>query len=978
MDGVGLGVHRRWDTSGSGSQYSFRTSVSSVAEISTEVGVEVSPPPAAAAAAAADKVFVAVAADVKYGKSALQWALQNLAKDGAKVVIAHVHCPAQMIPMMGAKVHYTKMNTKQVNDYRNKEREKAEEKLDEYLLICRKLKVSCEKLIIEEDDIAKGLTDLVALHGVTKLVMGAAADKHYSRKMNTPKSKTALKILEAADPSCKIWFTCKGHLICTREANTTVPAIPPSPAHTVASTLSSSSISSRMRSMSLHPSESEASSSSGSPRHNLNRSRTEVAKYPSQGSGTAPSQLFGHSDQDVNDQPTRTAMGSIDSWDEFERSQNSCYDSSRNSDTVRVSGSAMQQPMYEPDDDHFVSPRKLENSGDDADIYGRLQEALSETQDLKRETYEESTKRRNAERNLISALQKASHFASKVKELENLYQKEVMHRKITEEALEKQIQETEETERHCNALYDKLHDVEEQKLMVEQHITEMEAVLKEREDRLHDVEEQKFTVEQRITEMQAVLKEHKDKLHDVEEQKLMVEHRITEIRSVLKEREEKLAESKYLLQVLQADKEKLQQERDAAVSESQDLRLKNKQRISMPGEDLNTEFSSYELEQATRGFDQELKIGEGGFGSVYKGTLRNTTVAIKLLHPHSMQGQSEFDQEIAVLSRVRHPNLVTLIGSCREAFGLVYEFLPKGSLEDRLACLNNTPPLTWQVRTRIIYEMCSALSFLHSNKPHPIVHGDLKPANILLDANFVSKLGDFGICRLLIQTNTGAAAAATTRLYRTTTPKGTFAYMDPEFLTTGELTPRSDVYSLGIIILRLLTGKPPQKIAEVVEDAIESGGLHSILDPSAGSWPFVQANQLAHLGLRCAEMSRRRRPDLATDVWKVVEPLMKAASLTAGRPSFVARPDDSPPPSYFVCPIFQEEMNDPHIAADGFTYEAEAIKGWLDSGHDTSPMTNLTLEHRELIPNRALRSAILEWQQQRQRHQQQEEDDDCT
>ena len=99
MDGVGLGVHRRWDTSGSGSQYSFRTSVSSVAEISTEVGVEVSPPPPAAAAAAADKVFVAVAADVKYGKSALQWALQNLAKDGAKVVIAHVHCPAQMIPM---------------------------------------------------------------------------------------------------------------------------------------------------------------------------------------------------------------------------------------------------------------------------------------------------------------------------------------------------------------------------------------------------------------------------------------------------------------------------------------------------------------------------------------------------------------------------------------------------------------------------------------------------------------------------------------------------------------------------------------------------------------------------------------------------------------------------------------------------------------------------------------------------------------
>jgi serine/threonine protein kinase len=259
--------------------------------------------------------------------------------------------------------------------------------------------------------------------------------------------------------------------------------------------------------------------------------------------------------------------------------------------------------------------------------------------------------------------------------------------------------------------------------------------------------------------------------------------------------------------------------------------------------------------------------------------------------------------QVAVLSRVRHPNLVTLIGSCREAFGLVYEFLPNGSLEERLACTNNTPPLTWQVRTRIISEMCSALTFLHSNKPHPVVHGDLKPANILLDANLVSKLGDFGICQLLIQSNT----STTTRLHRTSTPRGTFAYMDPEFMSTGELTPRSDVYSFGIIILQLLTGRPPQKIAEVVEDAMEKGDLHSIIDPSAGSWPFVQANQLAHLGLRCAEMTRRRRPDLAREVWVVIEPLMKAASLTARRPTFAAASsdDDACTPSYFLCPIFQ-------------------------------------------------------------------------
>jgi hypothetical protein len=143
----------------------------------------------------------------------LQWALLNLAKDGTKIVIAHVHRPARMVPTALGPIHHKVLDPREVNYYRKKEREKAEEKLDQYLLICRELKVSCEKLIIEEEDIAKGLEDLIAIHGITKLVMGTAACRHNSGR---PMSMKARKIWEAAEPSCKIWFTHNGHLICTR------------------------------------------------------------------------------------------------------------------------------------------------------------------------------------------------------------------------------------------------------------------------------------------------------------------------------------------------------------------------------------------------------------------------------------------------------------------------------------------------------------------------------------------------------------------------------------------------------------------------------------------------------------------------------------------------------------------------------------------------------------------------------------------
>ena len=136
------------------------------------------------------------------------------------------------------------------------------------------------------------------------------------------------------------------------------------------------------------------------------------------------------------------------------------------------------------------------------------------------------------------------------------------------------------------------------------------------------------------------------------------------------------------------------------------------------------------------------------------------------------------------MSQLWHPNLVRLIGCCQEAFVLIYVYLPNGSLEDWINCKSKSLP--WQTRIRIAIELYSVLVYLHSRKPHSMVHGDLKPSNILLDANFVSKLGDFGICRILCHES--RSSNDTTLCHFTDQPKGTPPYIDPAFIVSGKLT----------------------------------------------------------------------------------------------------------------------------------------------------------------------------------------------
>lgn len=206
---------------------------------------------------------------------------------------------------------------------------------------------------------------------------------------------------------------------------------------------------------------------------------------------------------------------------------------------------------------------------------------------------------------------------------------------------------------------------------------------------------------------------------------------------------------------------------------------------------------------------------------------------------------------------MRHPHMVLLVGACPEYGCLVYEYMENGSLEDRLYRKNNTPPIPWKIRFKIAAEIGTALLFLHDAKPEPMVHRDLKPANILLDANYTSKIGDVGLARLV-----PATVANQMTQYHMTAAAGTFCYIDPEYQQTGQLGTKSDIYSLGVILLQLITARPPMALSFHVEEAIDAGTFHHILDPSVSDWPFQESLALAQLALKCCELRKKDRPDL--------------------------------------------------------------------------------------------------------------------
>ncbi|KAK8497482.1 hypothetical protein V6N12_018000 [Hibiscus sabdariffa] len=846
-----------------------------------------------------EKIYVAVGKDVDKYKYVLIWALQH--SGGKKICIIHVHQPAKMIPVseLGTKFPASKLKEHQVKAYWDVERKQMQNILNEYLLLCLQRGVKAEKLHTEKDSIEEGILEMISENGIHILVMGGAADKHYSkykkpqRKAVDLKSKKAIFVRENAPTTCHtIWFLCKGLLIYIRNISpeetdrnvaASFPAIP---------NVESGQNHFRSQSVILRPT-SQVKPSTSAP-DSLRRAISEKVH------GFVGSSLDFTSPDGNEGIPTpqrrSDVEGSSDECDSLSRRSPQCAvfspcSSSGMADAALVPNEHGLQYGLIPQKEGKFNLSSLSSAldGTDNTLYDQLQQVMVEATNSRREAFEEAMRRAKAEKDALEAI-------LRVKALENLYAHELEQRKEIEEVVAKAKEELGKTKNQRDEV---------------------------------------------MIELQAAL-----------DQKSSLEKQLAESEKEVEELNEKILSAVELLQNYKKEREELQMERDNALKEAEELRKNRVESSGAHRHQFFTEFSFAEIEEATLNFDPSLKIGEGGYGSIYKGILHHTIVAIKLLHSDSLQGPSEFQQEVDVLSKMRHPNMVTLIGACPEAWTLIYEYLPNGSLEDRLSCRDNSPPLSWQTRIRIATELCSVLIFLQSSKPHGIVHGDLKPANILLDANFVTKLSDFGICRLLTNNTTMCCK---------TDPKGTFAYMDPEFISTGELTPKADVYSFGVILLRLLTGRHALGIIKEMQYALDNGNLKQLLDPLAGDWPFVQAEQLAKLALRCCDMNRKCRPDLSTDVWRVLEPMRASCG---GSSSFqLGSEEHCQPPSYFICPIFLEVMRDPRLAADGFTYEAEAVRGWLDSGHDTSPMTNDKLAHCNLVPNLALRSAIQEWLQ---------------
>uniref|UniRef100_A0A0D9WTW9 Protein kinase domain-containing protein n=1 Tax=Leersia perrieri TaxID=77586 RepID=A0A0D9WTW9_9ORYZ len=281
------------------------------------------------------------------------------------------------------------------------------------------------------------------------------------------------------------------------------------------------------------------------------------------------------------------------------------------------------------------------------------------------------------------------------------------------------------------------------------------------------------------------------------------------------------------------------------------------------GKNAFTIYTEEQLEQATNGFDNSNILGRGGHATVYKGIVPSSSgdlvVAIKRSKVMDEANKEEFGKEMLILSQVNHKNIVKLLGCCLEVEVpmLVYEFVPNGTL-DRL--IHGGAIISYDTRLRIAHESAESLAYLHSFASPPILHGDVKSSNILLDETFMAKVSDFG-ASIVVPTDEAKLA---------TMVQGTYGYLDPEYMQTCQLTEKSDVYSFGVVLLELLTGKKPlcldgpeeeRSLAANFVAAMREKRVDEILDEQVkGEASDESLEEITQLALECLHMCGDDRP----------------------------------------------------------------------------------------------------------------------
>ncbi|GMH07763.1 hypothetical protein Nepgr_009603 [Nepenthes gracilis] len=293
-------------------------------------------------------------------------------------------------------------------------------------------------------------------------------------------------------------------------------------------------------------------------------------------------------------------------------------------------------------------------------------------------------------------------------------------------------------------------------------------------------------------------------------------------------------------------------------------------------------FTYKELELATDNFSEANVIGNGGYGVVYRGVLGDGTMAaIKMLHREGKQGERAFRIEVDLLTRLHCPYLVELLGYCADQHHrlLIFEYMPNGTLQQHLHSHSYPQLLDWGARLRIALDCALALEYLHEHTTPSIIHRDFKCSNILLDENFRAKVSDFGLARMGSDKINGQIS---TRVL------GTTGYLAPEYVSTGKLTTKSDVYSYGVVLIQLITGRIPVDTRRPPgEHVLVSWALPRLtnreevvqmVDPALkGQYSNKDLIQIAAIAAVCVQAEADYRP-LMADVVQSLIPLVKSCA----------------------------------------------------------------------------------------------------